>query len=282
MPPVPTAFTASLPENETTLVWRRSMPDVAAPFASTLARKNSTRASAVSGRKGAGVLLTSGLVRRKSRFKTSIWLAICASAMFCAAVFQTTCTTTGIRVTPGRSAAPSRSWKASAWFSISSRARAYSGNRDSNSRCTSIVAQVRTCGVRASPPSLPMPPSPSPPSPPPIPPPGIRVSPEASPALPMPPPGMASPASLPASVMPRIPGEGAASAMVAAAGMELPQSGSPDSSFIEAPAPGMPGISSLPPASLETKALFVFCVLMDHLVEMLRRHCRIPPADQRP
>src|SRR5690349_2308841 len=100
VPPVAADLIPSLSENDVCVVCRRVMPVVGAPLGSTLARKNSILESAVNGKNGAGVLLTSGLVRLKSRLSTSIWLLICASERFCAAVFQTTWTTTGIRVTP--------------------------------------------------------------------------------------------------------------------------------------------------------------------------------------
>ena len=122
------------------------MPVVGAPLGSTLARENSTRASAVSGRNGAGVLLTSGFVRRKSRLSTSIWLAICASEMFCAAVFQTTCTTTGMRVTPGRSAAPPCRHRAAPDSRFHPGRARRRDPADSSRRCTSIVPHVRERG----------------------------------------------------------------------------------------------------------------------------------------
>jgi hypothetical protein len=87
---------------------------------------------------------TSGLVARKSWLSTLIWLSICACEMFCAAVFQTTWTTTGIRAIPAK-----RCWRATycrVWFSSADRAAAYSGEVDSSLRCASITPQLRWVG----------------------------------------------------------------------------------------------------------------------------------------
>ena len=105
-PPVAADFTLSSSLNESDAVCVRVMPAVAAPFGSLSAITNSMRASAASALKGCGIEAMSPLVLRKSRFSTAIWLAICASEMFCAGSLKTTCTTTGMTVTPVRALTP--------------------------------------------------------------------------------------------------------------------------------------------------------------------------------
>ena len=86
MPPVLYALTPSSMPNDDLFVFVRVMPVVLAPRMSFVASLNWTIASACSGWKTAGTLLASVFVFRKSSLRMAIWLLICASEMFCAAV----------------------------------------------------------------------------------------------------------------------------------------------------------------------------------------------------
>src|SRR5688572_25860803 len=92
VPPVDARFILSSSVKLVTLVLRRVMPVVGFPEGSLSASANSMRASAAMLLDGAGILLRSEFFLRKSRLSTSIWLLICASEMFWAAVLWTTCT----------------------------------------------------------------------------------------------------------------------------------------------------------------------------------------------
>ncbi len=100
IPPFADDFTLSSVPKPAVLVWVRVTPVVGFPFGSSVARKNSIRVSAIRPLNTPGTMLVSGLVARKSRFSTSIWLSIWACEMFCALVFQTTWTTQGMRAIP--------------------------------------------------------------------------------------------------------------------------------------------------------------------------------------
>ncbi len=122
----------------------------------SVARWNSIRESATSPANGAGTTPRSELVARKSWFRTAIWLSICACEMFCAAVFQTTCTTTGIRAIPAK-----RCWRRRiAW----SRSPVRTGPRRTPPRWTAAagghpsprIAAATVCSTsRSMPPSRP-------------------------------------------------------------------------------------------------------------------------------
>src|SRR6266536_2528677 len=130
--------------------------------------------------------------------------------MFCAAVFQTTCTTTGIRAIPAK-----RCWRATysvVAFSSADRAAAYSGELDSSRRCTSITPHCRLVGWSVRPPVsdpgplIPAPPAPAPPlipAPPAWPPPLIPAPPAWPPPL-MPPGISPDPPELGVPAMPVI------------------------------------------------------------------------------
>ena len=115
-------LTPSSVSNAVTSVWVRVMPDVGRPFGSVPASANSMRLSAISPAKGGGTMLVSALAPRKSWFSTSIWLCTCSSEMFCTSLFQTMCTTTGMRTGPSNCSAPPADRKASVLFSIAARA----------------------------------------------------------------------------------------------------------------------------------------------------------------
>ncbi len=131
--------------------------------------------------------------------------------MFCAAVFQTTCTTHGIRAIPAKRCC----WAtySEVAFSIDDRAAAYSGEVESSLRCTSITPHCRLLGVsvRPSAPLIPAPPAPAPPpipAPPAWPPPLIPAPPPAPPPLiPVPPP--LPPPLIPPGMVPDPPAPGA-------------------------------------------------------------------------
>ncbi len=108
--------------NEAADVLVRVMPFVALPLGSVLASSNSIRASAARPAKAAGSDPTSALVMRKSLLRTAIWLSICASEMFCAAVLKTTWTTVGITVIPLRAATPPAASTSHALVSLRARA----------------------------------------------------------------------------------------------------------------------------------------------------------------
>ena len=85
-PPVAADLTPSSSEKAVVAVAVRVMPVVGLPAGSVAASLNSIRASAVAGANGAGTVPISAFLRRKSLLSTAIWLWICATEMFCAAV----------------------------------------------------------------------------------------------------------------------------------------------------------------------------------------------------
>jgi hypothetical protein len=85
-PPVLPDLMSSSDENEVLFVLTRTIPSVGLPSGSVLASSNSTRASPMNGWNTEGTVLRSAFLARKSSFRTSIWLLICAFEMFCALV----------------------------------------------------------------------------------------------------------------------------------------------------------------------------------------------------